>query len=83
MAITQSSSVKLTVESVVRGYHVFKEVWDQRQGFIQKMSQEGANQAMSVSNTDGWKSFNPSTLCPIMTTSVSMFSGLWSHTDMI
>ena len=25
---TQSSSVKLIVESVVRGHHVFKEVWD-------------------------------------------------------
>ena len=29
---TQSSSVKLTVESVVRGHHVFKEVWDPRIG---------------------------------------------------
>ena len=29
---TQSSSVKLTVKSIVRGYHVFKEVWDPRRG---------------------------------------------------
>ena len=29
---TQSSSVKLRVESVVRGYHVFKEVWDPQRG---------------------------------------------------
>ena len=28
----QSSSVKLTVESVVRGHHVFKEVWDPWRG---------------------------------------------------
>ena len=29
---TQSSSVKLTVKSVVRGYHIFKEVWDPWRG---------------------------------------------------
>ena len=29
---TQSSSVKLTVESIVRGHHVFKEVWGLRRG---------------------------------------------------
>ena len=29
---TQSSPVKLTVESVVRGYYVFKEVWDPWRG---------------------------------------------------
>lgn len=29
---TASSSVKLTVESVIRGHHVYKEVWDPRRG---------------------------------------------------